>query len=263
MVRVLAAHYTSRRVSAATVHDDHPVRHEPASYRAVARLVLWDIDGTLVDSAGLGRDAFWEAFERVTGAPPERPVPFAGRTDPEIALDLLAAAGIDHGEQLLGEFERALASAMADLAELVRERGRALPGVREALERLGVEPGVRQSLLTGNIEPNAQLKLAAFGLHELLDMEIGAYGSDHRRRGELVAVARRKALEMRGTAYQPEEIVLVGDTPLDVAAAIEGGARAVGVATGPYDEDDLRQAGADAVLRDLTDVDSVLGAVLA
>src|SRR5205823_2906680 len=153
----------------------------------VGRLVLWDIDGTLVDSAGLGRDAFLEAFERVTGAPPDRLVPFAGRTDMEIALDLLETAGIDHSEQLLGDFESALAAAMAERAPLVRQRGRAFPGVREVLER---------------------------------------------------------------------------DTPLDIAAAIEGGARAVGVATGPYGEDDLRHAGADAVLPDLSDLDSVLGAVL-
>jgi phosphoglycolate phosphatase-like HAD superfamily hydrolase len=227
------------------------------------RLVLWDIDGTLVDSAGLGRDAFFEAFERVTGQPVRKEVPFAGRTDPEIALDLLAVAGIDGGDGVLREFERALATAMAERADLVRERGRALPGVREALERLGGTPGVLQSLLTGNIEPNAHVKLAAFGLDRLVDMQIGAYGSDHRRRGELVAVARRKARELRGESFEPAEIVLVGDTPLDVAAAIEGGARAVGVATGPYDASELRESGAHAVLPDLADTDAVIEVVLA
>lgn len=229
----------------------------------MARLVLWDIDGTLVDSAGLGRDAFLEAFERVTGSQPDRLVAFAGRTDMEIALDLLQTAGIDHSERLLGDFERALAAAMAERAHLVRERGRPMPGVRAALERLGAENGVTQSLLTGNIEPNAEVKLAAFGLNELVDMEIGAYGSDHRDRPELVAVARRKALDLRGEDFKPQEVVLVGDTPLDVAAALEGGARAVGVATGPFDQDDLRRSGADAVLPDLVDLDSVLEALLA
>ena len=228
----------------------------------MTRLVLWDIDGTLVDSAGLGRDAFLDAFERVTGASVTKLVPFAGRTDLEIALDLLETAGLDHSEQLLDDFERALAAAMAERAEEVRERGRPYPGVPEALARLRDEPGVLQSLLTGNIEPNAEVKLAAFGLHELVDMEIGAYGSDHQRRGELVAVARRKALELRGVAVDPADTVLVGDTPLDVAAAIEGGARAVGVATGPYGEHELRHSGADAVLPDLSDLDAVLEAVL-
>jgi phosphoglycolate phosphatase len=228
----------------------------------MTRLVLWDIDGTLVDSAGLGRDAFLEAFEQVTGHQPIQLVPFAGRTDMEIALDLLETAGIDHSEQLLGDFEKALATSMAKLAGKVRELGHPMPGVRAALERLGQESGVTQSLLTGNIEPNAEVKLAAFDLHTLVDMQIGAYGSDHRRRGELVAVARRKALDRRGISFQPEEIVLIGDTPLDVAAAIEGGTRAVGVATGPYDQDELKHAGADAVLPDLTDLDSVLEALL-
>ena len=228
----------------------------------MARLVLWDIDGTLVDADGLGGEAFLEAFERVTGAPPRQLVPFAGRTDLEIALDLLETAGIDAGERLLPDFERALAASMAARAELVRERGRPFPGVRSALERLHGEPGIHQSLLTGNIQPNAHVKLAAFGLHELLDMDIGAYGSDHRRRGELVAVARRKALALRGMAVDAAEIVLVGDTPLDVAAAIEGGARAVGVATGPYGEGELRKSGADAVLPDLADLGAVLEALL-
>jgi phosphoglycolate phosphatase-like HAD superfamily hydrolase len=228
----------------------------------VTRLVLWDIDGTLVDSDGLGGEAFYDAFERVTGAEVKQLVPFAGRTDLEIALDLLETAGIEHSEQLLGDFEEELARAMAERAHLLRERGRPFPGVREALERLGEEPGVTQSLLTGNIAANARVKLGAFGLDVLVDMEIGAYGTDDRRRGELVAVARRKALDLRGAAFDPADIVLIGDTPLDVAAAIEGGARAVGVATGPYHTDELLHSGAEAVLEDLSNLDLVLGAVL-
>jgi phosphoglycolate phosphatase len=141
-------------------------------------------------------------------------------------------------------------------------RRRWLPGVRETLTHLSEDAAVLQSLLTGNIEPNAAVKLGAFGLDRLVDMEVGAYGSDHRRRGELVAVARRKALSLRDADFDAREIVLVGDTPLDVAAAIEGGARAVGVATGPYDEETLLESGADAVLPDLADLDRVLAAVL-
>ena len=227
------------------------------------RLVLWDVDGTLVDAARLGRDAFFEAFERVTGAPPEELVPFAGRTDLEIAHDMLAAAGVDHAEELLDRFEEALVEAMAARVAELGRRGRALPGARASLERLQREDGVVQSLLTGNVERNALLKLATFELAGYVDFAAGAYGSDHRVRGELVAIARHRAARLHGIDLEPRDVVLVGDTPLDVAAARAGGARAVGVATGPYDRDALAESGADAVLGDLRDTDAVVREVLA
>jgi phosphoglycolate phosphatase len=227
------------------------------------RLVLWDIDGTLVDAAKLGRDAFFEAFETVAGRTPEKLPPFAGRTDLEIARDMLELHGLEPREEALDEFGAALATAMAARTDELRRRGRALPGAHEALERLAAMDGVLQSLLTGNIEPNAHVKLAPFGLDRHLDFEIGAYGSDHRMRGELVAIALRKTARKHGVEVAPSDAVLVGDTPLDVRAAREGGARAVAVATGPHDERELRESGADAVLSDLTDLDAVVGAVLA
>jgi phosphoglycolate phosphatase len=226
------------------------------------RLVLWDVDGTLVDSVKLGRQAFLEAFETVVGKPAERMVPFAGRTDLEIALDMLQEAGVERANHLLERFGDALADAMARRQGALRALGRALPGAAAAIERLHAEPGVLQSLLTGNIEPNAHVKLAAFGLDRHLDFEIGAYGSDHRRRGELVAIAVAKARRKHGAELRPGDAVLIGDTPLDVRAAREGGARAIAVATGPYDEHALRASGADVVLRDLADVDALVDAVL-
>jgi phosphoglycolate phosphatase-like HAD superfamily hydrolase len=225
-------------------------------------LVLWDIDGTLIDSARLGRASFIEAFEVLTGRPPATQVSLAGRTDLEIAREMLGAAGIAADDGLLTSFGEALRAALAARADLLRERGRAYPGAGDALARLDREPGVLQSLLTGNIEPNAEVKLGAFGLDRHLDFEIGAYGSDHHMRGELVEIARRKAEGKYGLDIDADQVVLIGDTPLDIAAAREGGARAVGVATGPYDEQALREAGADAVLSDLTDADAVLAAIL-
>jgi phosphoglycolate phosphatase-like HAD superfamily hydrolase len=230
--------------------------------RPLRCLVLWDIDGTLVDSARLGRASFIEAFEVVTGRPPPRQVSLAGRTDLEIAREMLGAADIAAADGLLESFGEALRAALAARADLLRERGRAYPGAGDALARLDCEPGVLQSLLTGNIEPNAEVKLGAFGLDRHLDFEIGAYGSDHHMRGELVEIARRKAEGKYGLKIDADQVVLIGDTPLDIAAAREGGARAVGVATGPYDEQALREAGADAVLSDLTDSDAVLAAIL-
>ena len=225
-------------------------------------LVLWDIDGTLVDSAPFGRDAFVEAFERVVGRPPDEIVPFAGRTDLEIAADMLDRSGVEWGDGLLELFQAALEESMAARGPQLRRHGRAYPGARRALERLAREPGVVQGLLTGNVPANARVKLGAFGLDDLIDFEIGGYGSDHNRRAELVAVACGRAQRKLGVAVAPARAVLVGDTPLDVAAAREGGARAVGVATGPFGADELWDAGADAVLGDLTDPRAVATAVL-
>jgi phosphoglycolate phosphatase-like HAD superfamily hydrolase len=229
----------------------------------IRRLVLWDIDGTLVDSARLGREAFVEAFEVVTGQPPARAVSLAGRTDLEIALDMLETAQIATGDGVLDRFASALERAMAVRAVALREKGRALPGAHDVLERLDRERDVLQSLLTGNIAPNALVKLAAFDLDRHLDFEVGAYGSDHQHRGELVGVARRKVERKYGRDIPAARTVLVGDTPLDMAAAKHGGARAVGVATGPYDRQVLSDAGADDVLADLGDTERVLTAVLA
>jgi phosphoglycolate phosphatase len=226
------------------------------------RLVLWDVDGTLVDSAKLGRDAFFEAFERVVGRPPAGTVPFAGRTDLEIAHHMFEEEGVDDGEALLDRFEEELVRAMAARLDALRAAGRALPGTSAALERLDGEPGVIQSLLTGNVERNAMLKLQPFGLARWIEFGCGAYGSDHRVRGELVAIARARAEAAHAVAIDPGDVVLIGDTPLDVAAAREGGARAVGVATGPYDERALAAAGADAVLPDLADTERVTDAIL-
>jgi phosphoglycolate phosphatase len=233
----------------------------------VRRLVLWDIDGTLVQAGEVGRDIFTEAFQAVMGRDADlvaaSMLVMAGRTDPEIALDFLAAHQIDEGETHLPAFSEALVTALAAKAAVIRERGRALPGAEDALVALGREPGVVQSLLTGNVEPNALLKLASFGLDGHLDLEVGGFGSDHRHRPSLVEVARRKAERKYGTAFDATATVLVGDTPLDVAAGRAGGARVVAVATGPYTVEELEATGADAVLPDLRETGRALAAILA
>ena len=233
------------------------------------RLVLWDIDGTLVQAGDVGRDIFTEAFQAVLGRAPDqvaaRMLAMAGRTDPEIALEFLAAHEIAEadGERHLPAFSEALATALAAKAALIRERGRALPGAREALAALGRSDGVVQSLLTGNVQPNALLKLASFELDGYLDFDVGGFGSDNRHRPSLVEVARAKAEGKYGTAFAGPATVLVGDTPLDVDAGRAGGARVVAVATGPYGVAELEATGADAVLADLRDTEAALAAILA
>jgi phosphoglycolate phosphatase len=218
-------------------------------------LVLWDIDGTLVDSAGHGRYAFEEAFESVTGRPAGE-VSMAGRTDRQIALAMLD--GADHH---LPDLLDGLIAALGRREEDIRRDGRALPGVEEVLRRLDGTDGVVQSLLTGNLAANAAVKLGAFGLERWLDLEVGGYGSDpHDARSDLVQVAR----ERTAASYaRPDDTVLVGDTPLDVKAAHDAGARVVAVASGPYGTAELEPAGADVVLADLSDTERAVAAVTA
>jgi len=218
-------------------------------------LVLWDIDGTLVDSAGHGRHAFEEAFESVVGRPAGR-VEMAGRTDHQIARAML-----DGSDDSMPRLLERLTTALEARAPAIRAEGRALPGVENALRDLHSRDGVVQSLLTGNLEANAALKLSAFGLDRWLDFEVGGYGSDpHTERSDLVEVARARAVAKYA---EPTGIVLIGDTPLDVRAAREAGARAVAVATGPYGREELGETGADAVLDDLSDLGRTVAAVTA
>ena len=136
----------------------------------------------------------------------------------------------------------------------------ALPGAAAAVEALAAA-GVRQSVLTGNIRPLAELKLGLAGLGKHLDLDVGAYGDVHEVRAELVPVARQAAAAAYGLDFDGPSTVLVGDTPLDVAAALATGARAVGVATGSFPASDLAAAGAHVVLPDLTDTALLIAAV--
>jgi len=216
-------------------------------------LVLWDVDGTLVRTAGHGRYAFEEAFEAVVGRVPE-PVDYAGRTDRQIALTMLAG---DH-EHLARVLEE-LAGALELRKDAMRAEGYAYPGVADVLEALHARDDVIQSLLTGNIQTNAVLKTTAFGLDRWLDYEVGAYGSDpHEERSDLVAVARERAAAKYA---EPTGAVLVGDTPLDVRAARDAGARAVAVATGFADPVALRASEPDAYLEDFSDTAAAVAAI--
>ncbi|MDQ3588205.1 MAG: haloacid dehalogenase-like hydrolase [Actinomycetota bacterium] len=226
------------------------------------RLVLWDIDGTLVDTAGHGAGAFADAFEVMFGRLPEGRVPMAGRTDHEIALSILERNRIDDGEAHLPGMWQHLEAALVRKRDAIRADGRAMPGATAALQALHDRPDVLQSLLTGNIEANAATKLGAFGLERWIDLEIGGYGSDGGVRSELVAVALGRAEAKHGVKLGPRDAVLVGDTPLDVAAGRAAGARVVAVASGHSSEEELRGAGPDAVLNDLRDTDALLEAIL-
>ena len=221
--------------------------------------MLWDVDYTLLSAVGLGNRLYRAVFQEMFGCELTVVAPKAGRTDRAIILDTLALAGVASPADQVEGFLAALGQVSASGA--VRADVRAMAGAAAAIDELALI-GVRQSVLTGNIRPLAALKLRLAGLGSRhLDLAVGAYGDVHEVRAELVPVARLAAGQAYGTDFAGCSTVLVGDTPLDVEAALATGARAVGVATGTYSAASLAAAGAHIVLPDLTDAGLVLAAV--
>lgn len=219
--------------------------------------MLWDVDQTLVNVDGLGREAFDLAFLRVFGREPATQPLMAGRTDRAIALDMMRDNGVDGDlEVFRAEAERAL----DELAHLLPVRGRALAGAAEALAAV-FGRGTAQSLLTGNVRRFAEVKLAAFDLLTHLDLDLGGYGWADPVRARLVDIARAAARDRLGRSFEGRRTVLVGDTPLDVEAALVSGASVLAVATGRYTAEELSAAGAHRVLPDLSDTDQVLSSL--
>jgi phosphoglycolate phosphatase len=223
-------------------------------------LVLWDVDYTLLSASGLGNRLYGEVFRDMFGRDLAAVAPKAGRTDRAILLDTLALAGVAEPQAQVDDFLAGLARRVNALDGSVQAEVHALPGAAAAIAALAAA-GARQSVLTGNIRPLAAVKLTAAGLSQHLDLNVGAYGDAHEVRAELVPVARQAARAAYGTDFSGLSTVLVGDTPLDVAAALDTRARAVGVATGSFPPADLAAAGAHAVLPDLTDTSLVVAAV--
>lgn len=228
---------------------------------STALLVLWDVDHTLIETGGVGSEIYASAFEKVTGRALERMADVSGRTEPVIFRETLELHGIQDPDDLFARFAEEQARGYADRADELRERGRALPGVADALAALANRGDVIQSVLTGNTRPSAQLKLAAFGLDGYLSLGIGAYGTDDDIRAHLVPIARQRASQHSGHGFGPASTVLVGDTPADVIAARDGAARIVAVATGRHTTDELAEAGAETVLADLTSTKTLLAAI--
>lgn len=227
--------------------------------------MLWDVDGTLVDTAGVTAQSFDRAVEAVLGSHPgKHDVAMSGKTDPSIALEILAFAGLGEEEarrHLEGVLSR-LEAELADAAASFVEKGRVLPGVENVLARLHGHASATQSVLTGNTAANASVKLSAFGLARWLDLDIGAFGSDRHDRDELVPVALERARRLRRRSFAPEEVWVVGDTPRDLACARAAGARCLLVGTGRIPTRELRQAGADHVVDDLDDAERVCDLLL-
>lgn len=228
---------------------------------SLQRLVLWNVDHTLVDVGRVIREAYAEAFQRTVGRPLVRLAPTPGRSESEIIFETLAFNDVDTTDEHLPAFMNALSQAFAARRQDVRTYGRVLPGAREAVTAFARTAGVVQSVVTGSIRDNALLKLAEFGLDVYLDVEIGGYDSAVYTKAALIEMVRTRAVDKYGGPFPQAATVLLADSPRDVQAARISGAAVVAVATGSATEAELRSAGADVVLPTLAETQNVLRAV--
>jgi len=228
------------------------------------KLVLFDIDGTVLLSDGAGKRAVRRAMVEVFGTPGPESHRFDGKTDPQIVRELQRIAGHpDH--HIDAQLPRAIGRYVELLTEeLDRPGSRAytLPGVPELLDALEARDDALLGLLTGNVIEGARAKLSAVGI-DPGRFVVGAYGSDHETRAELPAIARQRVLEAHGRDFAGHDIVIIGDTPSDVQCGQSLGVRAIGVATGHYSVEDLIGCGAFAAFEDLSNTRAVLDAIFA
>jgi phosphoglycolate phosphatase len=226
------------------------------------KLILWDIDGTLIYSGGVAGESFRAAMERVYGrASTEARLSYAGKTDQQIILETFAERQHD---ELLGSLEHFTTTYITELGVRRAEfltRGRVLDGVVAALDRLSMHQ-VIQSVLTGNLQPVARLKLDMMGLAGYFDLDSGAYGSDHHRRANLVPVAVARAERRYGRTFAGTDVVVIGDTPNDIDCGRAAGARTVAVASGPFGAAELAVHNPDVVLATLADTEAAVAAIL-
>ena len=227
------------------------------------KLVLFDIDGTLLRSDGAGRRAIHRALLEVFGATGPADYHFDGKTDKQIVRELMRGEG--HGDEHIdASMQRLLDLYIGYLrAELAAPAGRVrlLPGVSDLLDALESRDDIILGLLTGNLEQGARAKLEAVGL-AFDRFRIGAFGSDHEHRPELPAIARTRARGRLGIDVRGEAMVVIGDTPADLTCGRSLGANAIGVATGRYSVEQLLEHDPVAAFPDLSNTDAVLRAIL-
>jgi len=228
---------------------------------SVPTLVLWDIDHTLIETRGVGGELYRAAFEEITGRKMEHKAEVTGKTEPAILTDTLRLHGLEPSEDYQAKYAEALARQYEEHADEMRQRGRTLPGAREALAALAEMPNIIQTVLTGNLRAVAMTKLRVFGLDGFVDFEVGAYGDDEAERPKLVAVAQERASAKYGAEFSRDNTVILGDSPSDVETGIKGGARVIGVASGRSSVEELEGSGVSAVLEDLGSTSMLVRAV--
>jgi phosphoglycolate phosphatase len=230
------------------------------------RLILWDIDGTLLSTGKIGRLALEQAVASVTDLELDE-VPWikmSGKTDQRILREIMDAAGLadDRIDELLPQAMAVSIEILADSHDQLANEGVVHPGVGTLVGRLAQTPGVRQSLVTGNLAPNARRKINALGLDTHIDFDVGAYGDDHLDRNELVPMALERARTLRSETYAPDEVWVIGDTEHDLACARAAGVRCLLVGTNWDGIDDLTGLEPDHYAHDLSETDALMDVLL-
>jgi phosphoglycolate phosphatase-like HAD superfamily hydrolase len=227
------------------------------------RLVLFDIDGTLLSSEGIGRTAMRRALGSIFGSPGNPAYRYDGKTDRQIVRDVMRLEG--HSDEYIdSQMEKLIETYLEGLRENAKSGNfnvRPLEGVAELLDALEPRKDVVLGLLTGNVEPGARTKLIAAGINPDR-FRVNAFGSDHEHRPELPAIAQRRASEKLGLDIERGRMVVIGDTPADIACGRSLGAKAIGVASGHYTVEQLQEHDPYAVFPSLANTQQVLESIV-
>src|SRR5438876_6670026 len=219
------------------------------------RLLLIDIDGTLVHSGGAGVHALKLTLAKRFGITDDlHDIEIAGMTDSGIVVSILNKHKIPATNENISGFLDSYVHFLS--LELPRREGKLLPGVLELLEELKSRPHLVLALLTGNVSRGAQLKLEHYGVWHFF--EFGAFADDHQDRNQLGRFARARAKEKHGREFAASEIDVIGDTPRDIACGKALGARTVAVATGRWSRHELAKYHPDFLIDDLSDVETII-----
>jgi len=227
------------------------------------RLVLFDIDGTLLNSGGMGRASMQRALAEVFGSPGNSSYRYDGKTDKQIVRDTMRLEG-HSDEHIDSSMERLIGLYLDGLQTGVKSgkfHVRPLDGVVDLLDALEARKDVVLGLLTGNVESGARVKLRAAGI-DPDRFRVNAFGSDHEHRPQLPAIAQRRASETLGLAIAGERMIVIGDTPADIECGRELGARAIGVASGHYTVAQLEAHDPYAVFPSLANTAKLLETIL-
>ncbi|MGH3903627.1 MAG: HAD family hydrolase [Pseudonocardiaceae bacterium] len=226
-----------------------------------ARLILWDVDHTLLELHQLHYDLYAQALPAAFGREVDELPDMTGRTDRDSSTEYLQRHGIEPSDENLARFWATLVEQFDAVQHKLPQIGKTTHGAQTTLGVLTDVPDLYQTVLTGNIRALAERKLAAFTLDKYLDFDIGGYGEDNMIRSELVTTARTRLATNYHVTVDPACTVLIGDTPRDIEAARASGARIIAVATGKSTSEELANYGADFVIDDLTNPQQVLDAL--